>query len=345
MNLHPPYIPTTTTPQFTHQPTMAKITLLLLALAALVALATAHTTIITTTIDDENPISEQRQCRQQVQGQRLNQCRMFLQQGQRGQQHQQQQHQQQEQQLLQQCCQELQNIEGQCQCEAVKQVVRDAQRQQQQRPRMPFQGSQQSQQLKQRAQILPNVCNLQSRRCEIESVRSVAESNFEIPFDMPFDIPWPFRPSSESQQCRQSEIQRPVSQCQRYVEQQIQSSRPYQQSPYDRRQQSPYDRRQQSPYEQRQGPYEQRPYEQRPYQQRGGRQQEQQGLQQCCNELQNVRRECQCEAIKEVGQRMRQQQQQQRRQYGGQQTQTVERILENLPNQCDLDVQQCNIPY
>uniref|UniRef100_A0A251TA69 Bifunctional inhibitor/plant lipid transfer protein/seed storage helical domain-containing protein n=1 Tax=Helianthus annuus TaxID=4232 RepID=A0A251TA69_HELAN len=368
---------------------MAKQIVLALAFAALVAFATAHTTIITTTIEDENPISGQRQCSQRIQGQRLNQCRMFLQQGQnipREFDNPQMGRQQQEQQLLQQCCQELQNIEGQCQCEAVKQVFREAQQQVQQqqgRQSVPFRGSQQTQQLKQKAQILPNVCNLQSRRCEIGTItttvtesnidipfrdrpfgtgsqqcreteiqrpvgecqRSVAESNFEIPFDMPFDIPWPFRPSSESQQCRQSEIQRPVSQCQRYVEQQIQSSRPYQQSPYDRRQQSPYDRRQQSPYEQRQGPYEQRPYEQRPYQQRGGRQQEQQGLQQCCNELQNVRRECQCEAIKEVGQRMRQQQQQQRRQYGGQQTQTVERILENLPNQCDLDVQQCNIPY
>ncbi|KAM0063477.1 putative bifunctional inhibitor/plant lipid transfer protein/seed storage helical [Helianthus debilis subsp. tardiflorus] len=211
-HIYPPPPPSNThnNQQPTPSPTMATKTLLFLALAALVAFATAHTTIITTTIEDENPLSEQRQCSQQVQGQRLNQCRMFLQQGQRGQQHQQQQ---QEQQLLQQCCQELQNIDPQCQCEAVKQVFREAQQQvqQQQGPQsVPFVHSQQAQRLKQKAQILPNVCNLQSRRCEIGTITTtVTESNIDIPFrDRPF--------GTGSQQCRETEIQRPVSQCQRY---------------------------------------------------------------------------------------------------------------------------------
>ncbi|KAF5781580.1 putative bifunctional inhibitor/plant lipid transfer protein/seed storage helical [Helianthus annuus] len=310
VNLHAPYIPTTTRLKYTQQPTpsptMATKTLLFLALAALVAFATAHTTIITTTIEDENPLSEQRQCSQQVQGQRLNQCRMFLQQGQRGQQHQQQQ----EQQLLQQCCQELQNIDQQCQCEAVKQVFREAQQQVQQqqgRQSVPFRSSQQTQQLKQKAQILPNVCNLQSRRCEIGTITTtvVTESNIDIPFrDRPF---------GRSQQCSETEIQRPVSQCQRYVEQQMQSPMPYIRRP--------------------------------------GQQQQEPELQQCCNQLQNVNRECQCEAVQEVARRVmrqpQQHQQQQRRrgQFGGQEMDIARRVIQNLPNQCDLEVQQCNIPY
>ncbi|KAF5781089.1 2S seed storage protein [Helianthus annuus] len=296
---------------------MAKQIVLALAFAALVAFATAHTTIITTTIEDENPISGQRQCSQRIQGQRLNQCRMFLQQGQnipREFDNPQMGRQQQEQQLLQQCCQELQNIEGQCQCEAVKQVFREAQQQVQQqqgRQSVPFRGSQQTQQLKQKAQILPNVCNLQSRRCEIGTITTtVTESNIDIPFrDRPF--------GTGSQQCRETEIQRPVGECQRFVEQQMQQS-----------------------------PRSTRPYQQRP----GQQQQQQRGLQQqCCNELQNVKRECHCEAIQEVARRVmrqpQQQQQQRRGQFGGQEMETARRVIQNLPNQCDLEVQQCNIPY
>ncbi|MFS7984706.1 putative bifunctional inhibitor/plant lipid transfer protein/seed storage helical [Helianthus anomalus] len=285
---------------------MATKTLLFLALAALVAFATAHTTIITTTIEDENPVSGQRQCSQRLQGQRLNQCRMFLQQGQipfeldnpqMGQQ-----------QILQQCCQQLQNVEEQCQCEAVKQVFREAQQQvqQQQGPQsVPFVHSQQAQRLKQKAQILPNVCNLQSRRCEIGTITTtVTESNIDVPFrDRPF--------GTGSQRCRETEIQRPVSQCQRYVEQQMQSPMPYIRRP--------------------------------------GQQQQEPELQQCCNELQNVKRECQCEAVQEVAKRVmrqpQQHQQQRRGQFGGQEMDIARRVIQNLPNQCDLEVQQCNIPY
>ncbi|MFS7974489.1 putative bifunctional inhibitor/plant lipid transfer protein/seed storage helical [Helianthus anomalus] len=53
-------------------------------------------------------------------------------------------------------------IEEQCQCEAVKQVFREAEQQiQQQGPQsIPFLHSQQAQRLKQKDQILPNICNL-----------------------------------------------------------------------------------------------------------------------------------------------------------------------------------------
>ncbi|KAI3810016.1 hypothetical protein L1987_19622 [Smallanthus sonchifolius] len=287
---------------------MAKLIVLALAFAfaALVAFATAQTTIFTTIIEDENPVSQQRQCSQRLQGQRFNQCRMYLQQGQSPFEDNRQQ------QGIQQCCQELQNIEEQCQCEAVKKVFRDVQQQQGQ-----F-GSQQTRRLKQKAQMLPNQCNLQARQCQIGTVTTtttVTESNFDIPF-----LPWPFGGGggsgsgsdsrSRSQQCMESEIQRPVSQCQRYVQQQIRSPRTLLMSIN------------------------------RPGQQ-------QQGLQQCCNELQNVRRECQCQAVEEVARKVMRQQQGGRRQYGGQQDETriVRRVVQNLPNQCYLEVQQCNIPY
>ncbi|XP_035833070.1 2S seed storage protein-like [Helianthus annuus] len=128
-------------------------------------------------------------------------------------------------------CQQLQNTEEQCQCEAVKQVFREAQQQiQKQGPQsIPFLHSQQAQRLKQKAQILPNVCNLQSRRCEIGTIiTTVTESNIDISFrDRPF--------GTGSQQCRETEIQRPVGECQMFVEQQMQqsprSTRPYQQRP------------------------------------------------------------------------------------------------------------------
>ncbi|KAL8237780.1 hypothetical protein R6Q59_018861 [Mikania micrantha] len=109
---------------------------LVLAFTALVAFATAHTTIVTTTIEDDNPVSRQRQCSQQLQGQRLNQCRMYLQQGQSP--YEVDIRRQGQQQRVQQCCQELQNIDEQCQCEAIKQVFRDVQQQQQGQQVGPF---------------------------------------------------------------------------------------------------------------------------------------------------------------------------------------------------------------
>ncbi|KAK1440020.1 hypothetical protein QVD17_05845 [Tagetes erecta] len=270
---------------------MAKLIALALAFTALVAFATAHTTIVTTTIEDENPISSQRQCSQHLQGKRFNQCRMFLQQTDNRQSGQQQ--------IMQQCCQELQNVDEQCQCEAVKQVFRDVQRQHQ---IGPF-GSQQTQQLKQKAQMLPNQCNLQTRQCHIGSIMTTTttitdDSNIDLPF---------WRPSKGSKQCSQSEMQRPVNQCQKYVQEQIWSPRAIEMTTS------------------RQGEH-------------------QQELRQCCNELQNLEMECQCEAVKELAREMMKQpmQRQQGRQQSGE-MEIMRSVIQNIPNQCDLEVQQCNI--
>nr|ACS74804.1 preproalbumin PawS2 [Helianthus annuus]AGS32295.1 albumin precursor [Helianthus annuus] len=61
------------------------------------------------------------------------------------------------QQHLNLCCNQLQEVEKQCQCEAIKQVVEQAQKHLQQGQG----GQQQVQQMVKKAQMLPNQCNLQ----------------------------------------------------------------------------------------------------------------------------------------------------------------------------------------
>ncbi|XP_071725825.1 2S seed storage protein-like [Rutidosis leptorrhynchoides] len=279
---------------------MAKLLSLALAFTALLAFATAHTTIVTTTIDDENPISSRQQCTRQLQGQQLNVCQQYLQQSIQSP-FEENYQQVQGQRLHQQCCNQLQNIDEQCQCEAVKQVFRDVQHMQgQQGGRF---GAQQVGQLRQKAQQLPNQCNLQTRRqCQLGNFRTFITTLDEEDNSR--------RQSSRgSQQC--SEVQgRQFNQCQRYIQQQQQSGLLLMKTDIQGQQQT-------------------------------------QELRSCCNELENVQRECQCEAMQEVyEQAMRQQQQQGRRQSGqrGAGPQMVQRAIQNLQNECDLQVQQCRIP-
>ncbi|KAJ9537934.1 hypothetical protein OSB04_030667 [Centaurea solstitialis] len=251
---------------------MAKLTLLALTIATLLALASAHKTIVTTvleeddTFDTTNPSSQQQQqqqhCGRHLQGQQLRQCQTHLQN---------QNPSQQQQQTLQQCCQELRNIDQQCQCRAVKKIFAEVQQQQQQQQQQqetgPF-GSQQTQRLKQKAENLPNQCNLQTRRqCQIKTPG----------------------------QCRQDVQGRQFNRCQRYLEQQTGSG--YLQTVVS----NPEER------------------------------------EQCCQELRNVEVECQCEAMKQV---MRQAQGMQHQQ---QEMGEMRRMVEDLKNQCKLEVQQCQI--
>ncbi|KAJ9537938.1 hypothetical protein OSB04_030671 [Centaurea solstitialis] len=244
---------------------MAKLTLLALTIATLLALASAHKTIVTTVVEEDeifdttNPSSQQQQqqhCGRHLQGQQLRQCQTHLQ----------EQNPSQQQQTLQQCCQELRNIDQQCQCRAVKKIFGEVQEQQQQQTG-PF-GSQQTQRLKQKAENLPNQCNLQTRRqCQIKTPG----------------------------QCRQEVQGRQFNRCQRYLEQQTGSG--YLQTVVS----NPEER------------------------------------EQCCQELRNVEVECQCEAMKQV---MRQAQ---GRQHQQQEMGEMRRMVEDLKNQCSLEVQQCQI--
>ncbi|KAJ9537940.1 hypothetical protein OSB04_030673 [Centaurea solstitialis] len=198
---------------------------------------------------------------QHLQSQQLRQCQNYLQQpDQTPFEHQQQ--------TLQQCCQELQYVDQQCHCKAIKQVFSEVQQQvQQQQQQGPF-GSMQIQKLKQKAENLQNQCNLQTRKqCQIKTMR----------------------------QCQQQLQGRQFDRCQRYVEQQTGSG--YLRSAVSS---NPEERVQ------------------------------------CCQELRNVEVECQCEAMKEV---MRQGMQKE----GMQEMGMIRRVVEDLKNQCNLDVEQCQL--
>nr|ARD06055.1 PawS-like protein 1a [Inula ensifolia] len=155
-----------------------------LALAAIVAFAdeevsayrtTITTTTTTTTIEDngfppyvdglptevveDNP-RERERCRKQIQGQQLNHCHMHLvTQGtassfddsmlRRMTQQEEDQH-------LQLCCDQLKQVNEQCQCEAIKKVVQQA-----------AQMQQQQQQVLRNAQMLPNQCKQAGRFCKL----------------------------------------------------------------------------------------------------------------------------------------------------------------------------------
>ncbi|XP_071697171.1 2S seed storage protein-like [Rutidosis leptorrhynchoides] len=269
---------------------MAKLNVLALALATLVAFATAHTTIVTTTIEDENGGVPWYTADLDV-------CQQYLHQSIQSP----YENYEPSQRLRQLCCQQLQNVDEQRQCQAVKQVFQDA-LQGQQGGRF---GAQQIRQLRQKAQQLPNQCNLQVRRqCDLGNIRTVVTTLAE-------EDNYSRRSSRSSQQC--SEVQgRQFNQCQRYIQQQQQQGGLILMS---------INRQGQQPQE----------------------------LRSCCNELENVQRECQCEAMQEVyEQAMRQQQQQQGRRQSsrraGVEPQMVQRAIQNLKNECNLQVQQCRIP-
>ncbi|KAK3021277.1 hypothetical protein RJ639_047268 [Escallonia herrerae] len=152
---------------------MAKLTILAAALLALLALAEAstyRTTITTTTIEEENPHhgGSRQRCREQFQQQQqLRHCQMYMRQGSpydaglalamvTGVNPQQQQH-------LRECCQQLRNIDEQCRCEAIRQMVRQQQM---------GGGSQQEQiqEMAQKAQYLPRRCNMEPQQCQIRAV-------------------------------------------------------------------------------------------------------------------------------------------------------------------------------
>ncbi|CAA0837839.1 2S seed storage protein 3 [Striga hermonthica] len=148
-----------------------KIALTAALLAALVALAAATTyttTVTTTTFADEaaNP-GQQQQCQSQIQGRQFRSCQRYLSQrsgsysddeamiemnpGQQGQE------------SLRECCQQLQNVNEQCRCEAIRHAVRQLQQKEGQQ-------MSQSQQVYQKATELPRRCNMKPQQCQIRVV-------------------------------------------------------------------------------------------------------------------------------------------------------------------------------
>lgn len=122
-------------------------TLSIFAATLLLLLAISNATVYQTTIITREDESESNQggqisqrCRQQIQGQQFQQCEQYIrqqaeQQGGRPDDVQNQQ-QQREQQMLRQCCEALQNMDQQCQCEGLHQIVQRQQGQQQEQQEM-----------------------------------------------------------------------------------------------------------------------------------------------------------------------------------------------------------------
>ncbi|KAJ0715749.1 putative AAI/SS protein [Helianthus annuus] len=148
---------------------MAKVALFAITFTVLVAFSavSAYTTTITTitnTVQDNDMIAiwdgldnPQEQCRSQVTIKQLNHCQMHLTQGiifnkkmkmmvNHHEQH------------LQQCCSQLKQVNPQCQCYAIQQVLTQARQQSGQRT-VP--------QIESKAQRLTNDCGLEVQHCQL----------------------------------------------------------------------------------------------------------------------------------------------------------------------------------
>nr|XP_043620130.1 conglutin delta 3-like [Erigeron canadensis] len=164
---------------------MAKLIVLAVAFTVLVAIASARkTVVVTTTIDDDDPSSQKQQqyCSPKLRQKSFDQCQMYLDQ---------QADEKQDQDLIrQQCCSELQKVDDQqCQCVAVKQVLKDfLQSQQQKRVEQGegLFGFQQIERFKQKAQNLPNQCIIQKsqQECKIGTI-STTTIITEDPYNHP----------------------------------------------------------------------------------------------------------------------------------------------------------------
>ncbi|GAV75647.1 Tryp_alpha_amyl domain-containing protein [Cephalotus follicularis] len=138
---------------------MAKLSLLAASFALLFVICTASITITTVDVNEELHDRQSRDCRRQMQGQRLRECGQFLMEcsqqremGRAGMSCRQQ---------LQQCCQELGRMDEECRCQAVRMTV--------QRQQGEMQGEE-MQEMVQTAMNLPNMCRMGPGRCEMRAV-------------------------------------------------------------------------------------------------------------------------------------------------------------------------------
>ncbi|KAL7218065.1 hypothetical protein ACSBR2_011353 [Camellia fascicularis] len=139
---------------------MAKLAILALALLALVAFSqtSAFRTTITTTVDEEREPrgeSQQQRCREQFQKQQqLRDCQRYL-----AQQVQRFANPKRREQGLDECCDQLEKMDQDCQCENLREAIRQRQQQEGEKRRH----------MEQAAEDLPQRCGLSSERCQIEA--------------------------------------------------------------------------------------------------------------------------------------------------------------------------------
>ncbi|XP_047320784.1 2S seed storage albumin protein-like [Impatiens glandulifera] len=154
---------------------MAKLTIFaLLALFALAHVATAFRTTVTVVEEEEdfNPARPQQRCQEQIQRQQqLRHCQMHLKEKFRRQSSvlamSTDDNNEDEDQYLDQCCQQLRNLNEQCRCKGLQEAVR----QQQQQTRGEERGQTEQRQKKkivEEAERLPSRCDVSPRSCTFE---------------------------------------------------------------------------------------------------------------------------------------------------------------------------------
>ncbi|GMP52615.1 hypothetical protein CsSME_00018354 [Camellia sinensis var. sinensis] len=146
---------------------MSKLAILALALFALIALdqASAFRTAITTTVDKEtaaaNPRgeSQQQSCREQFQQQQqLRDCQRYM-----AQQAQRFANPKRREQGLDECCDQLEKMDQDCQCENLREAIRQKQQQEGEMR------EEEKRKMEQAAEDLPRRCGFSSQRCQIEA--------------------------------------------------------------------------------------------------------------------------------------------------------------------------------
>ncbi|KAF5730576.1 putative 2S sulfur-rich seed storage protein precursor large subunit [Tripterygium wilfordii] len=143
---------------------MAKFTVFLATLAVLLLLTEASIYRTTIQIDEENPSGQgqQGECQEQIRRQQnLRHCQEYIRQqsqqrGRRG------DHQGQD---IDQCCDQLEELETRCRCQGLQQAVRE--QQSQRRGQQP----QEERRMLDVARDIPSMCDLQPRECQFSSPR------------------------------------------------------------------------------------------------------------------------------------------------------------------------------
>ncbi|KAK6150752.1 hypothetical protein DH2020_015684 [Rehmannia glutinosa] len=142
---------------------MARFTVCMVTLVVLLAAAAVsayHSATTTTTVEIVADRGESRRCREQIERQRLSSCRQYLRDSSRFESSMPENERGGWREAFPRCCDELEQINEQCRCEAVKQVA------QQQRQAGGLQGREMREMLK-TAQSLPSLCRISPQSCQI----------------------------------------------------------------------------------------------------------------------------------------------------------------------------------
>ncbi|KAF5728377.1 2S sulfur-rich seed storage protein 2-like [Tripterygium wilfordii] len=143
---------------------MAKLIVFLATLAVLLLLTEASIYRTTIEIDEENPRRQTGQCQEQIHRQHsLSHCQDFMRQQMRGRRDDDSQGRREH---LEQCCDQLEQLDTQCRCQGLQRAVKE-----QQQGQRRGQQSQEGRRMLDVARDIPSMCNLQPRECQFSSPR------------------------------------------------------------------------------------------------------------------------------------------------------------------------------